>query len=430
MASLAGKVMQKTLPFPIRTEMQDLASTSRYSVTVIDTQGRLAVRVVDARTEGQAHQLATVDGETVLRCTLAEQTFQARWALQVQKYFKGSSEIDTVVFSQDMATLLEAGVTVKEAIHALTQKETSATKLEVLRGVNTAISQGLSFSGALAQAETFPELLIATVAASEETGDLATGLSRYAKHQQSLRTVRDRVVGACVYPLLLLVVGSFVVALLLGVVVPRFATLIDSTGKELPFLSKVLMGWGHLVDAQPWIPVLLLGGMFVSMAFAFVQFKNPDFRKKWLERIPGVAGVVREFQHLQMYRTTAILTARGITIHRALVYSKEFLSPTDQVRLTTALSGMTQGASVSNALGNSGLSDIVAISMLNVAERTGAMPEMLDRIADFYERSLQRNIDIVSRLIEPILMIIFGAVIGGIVILMYLPIFDLASSIS
>lgn len=426
--------MPKTLPCLTPADMQDLPNSStsatRYSVSVIDAQGRLAVRWVDAATEGQARQQATLVGETVLRCTQAGQAVHAQWVQRLTHYFKASADIDTVVFAQDMATLLEAGVTVKEAIAALTHKETSAVKLEVLRGLSAAISQGMLFSGALAQARAFPELLIATVAASEDTGDLATGLSRYAKHQQSLRMVRDRVVGACVYPLLLLVVGSLVVALLLGVVVPRFATLIDSTGKELPFLSKVLMGWGHLVDAQPWIPVLLLGGMLVSMAIGFVQFQKANFRKKWLERIPGVAKVVREFQHLQMYRTTAILTARGITIHRALVYSKEFLSPSDQVRLAAALANMTQGVSVSNALGNSGLSDIVAISMLNVAERTGSMPEMLDRIADFYERSLQRNIDIVSRLMEPILMILFGVVIGGIVVLMYLPIFDLASSIS
>lgn len=131
-----------------------------------------------------------------------------------------------------------------------------------------------------------------------------------------------------------------------------------------------------------------------------------------------------------MYRTTAILTSRGITIHKALLYSMELLSPSDQPRLRAALDAMREGVDISSALSNSGLSDIVATSMLNVAERTGSLPEMLDRIADFYERSLQRNIDIVSRLIEPVMMIIFGILIGGIVILMYLPIFDLAASIS
>jgi general secretion pathway protein F len=225
-------------------------------------------------------------------------------------------------------------------------------------------------------------------------------------------------------------VGSIVVALLLGVVVPRFATLIDSSGKELPLLSKILMGWGHYVDAHPWIPFGLLLGIVAGIAALTAQLKNPTKRKKLLEKIPGVSGVIREFQHLQMYRTTAILTSRGIAIHKALLYSLEFLTPSDQQRLNDALSEIRQGVSVSVALEKTGLSDVVASSMLAVAERTGAMSEMLDRIADFYERTLQRNIDIVSRLIEPVLMIIFGIVIGGIVVLMYLPIFDLASSIS
>jgi general secretion pathway protein F len=325
---------------------------------------------------------------------------------------------------------MDAGVTIKEAIAALHHRESSPKKLEVLNQIKTSISQGVAFSEALKNTQAFPDLLVATIAASEQTGDLATGLSRYAKHQQSLRAVRDRVVGACVYPLLLLIVGSLVITLLLGVVVPRFATLIVSTGKELPLLSKILMRWGHFVDGQPWVPVVMLIAMVVSMVIVFLQLNQPQTRKKWLARIPGVARVVREFQHLQLYRTTAILTSRGISIHKSLGFCLEFLDEVDQLRLNSALSDMRQGVSVSEALARSGLSDEVASSMINVAERTGAMAEMLDRIADFYERNLQRNIDIVSRLIEPLLMIIFGIVIGGIVVLMYLPIFDLASSLS
>ncbi|MBA2673402.1 type II secretion system F family protein [Ramlibacter sp.] len=269
-----------------------------------------------------------------------------------------------------------------------------------------------------------------TVAASEQTGDLSTGLSRYARHQQSLRAVRDRVVGACVYPLLLLAVGSVVVMLLLGVVVPRFSRLIDGSGRELPLLSKWLMAWGQFADAHPAAPLLMLGA-FATLAMLLVsQWRSPDARRKWLARIPGVAGVVREFQHLQMYRTTAILTSRGIPIHRALVFSMDLLGPADRERLQAGLLRMQQGVAISAALSGCGLSDVIATSMLGVAERSGALAEMLDRIADFYERSLQRNIDIVSRLIEPLLMIVFGFVIGGIVVLMYLPIFDLASSVS
>jgi general secretion pathway protein F len=335
-----------------------------------------------------------------------------------------------VAFAQDLATLLDAGVTVKEAIHALSQKEPSASRRQVLALLDTAVSEGLSFSAAMQRTGAFPDLLFATVSASEQTGDLATGLQRYARHQQSLRAVRDRVIGASVYPLLLLAVGSLIVALLLGVVVPRFALLIDLDGRQLPFLSRLLMGWGRFVGEYQMAALGLFALVALAMVIAAIKISDPATRKRWLERIPGFSRLAREFQHLQMYRTTAILTSRGITIHKALLHSMELLSPSDQERLRSALDSMREGMDISAALSGAGLSDIVATSMLNVAERTGSLSEMLDRIADFYERSLQRNIDIVSRLIEPVMMILFGTLIGGIVILMYLPIFDLAASIS
>lgn len=409
--------------------MSNVSERSLFEISLIDLSGNIKVKRLAASSADRAIKDALIDGSTLIRCLPVRQ--KTSWLGHgIFRSLGKSQAFDTVSFSQDLATLMEAGVTIKEALQALTKKETSATKLAVLNALNISVSQGLSFSGALAQTKAFPELLVATVAASEQTGDLSTGLSRYARHQQSLRAVRDKVVGACVYPMLLMIVGSIVVAMLLGVVVPRFATLIDSTGRDLPTLSKLLMSWGKFVDAHPLAPATALALIAVGVAALVVQFKKQEFRRRWLERIPGVAKVVREFQHLQMYRTTAILTSRGIAIHKALVYSMEFLSPSDQQKLKTALLQMTQGVGVSAALGASGLSDVVAVSMINVAERTGAMPEMMDRIADFYERTLQRSIDIVSRLIEPILMIIFGVVIGGVVILMYLPIFDLASSLS
>ncbi len=405
-------------------------SASTFQVDVIDLQGKVSRLQVEAVNSEQARQFASSSGQTVLQSAPVSNTGWGLSKIPRQQLFGKAASVDTVIFSQDLATLLEAGLTVKEAIQALTVKELSSSRRQVFTQVNTAITEGLSLSAALEASGAFPALLVATVSASEQTGDLATGLSRFARHQQSLRTVRDRVIGACVYPLLLLAVGSLVVVMLMGVVVPRFATLIDTTGHELPVLSKMLMSWGRYVDTHPAAPVALIVLLLAFAVLLVVRWRQPDVRRKWLGMVPGVARVVREFQHLQMYRTTAILTSRGMPIHKALVYSLEFLSPIDRTRLQAALNEMKEGMTISTALANSGLSDVMATSMLNVAERTGALPEMLDRIADFYERTLQRNIDIVSRLIEPILMIIFGIIIGGIVILMYLPIFDLASSIS
>jgi general secretion pathway protein F len=400
-----------------------------FTTIVLDPHGRVATQHIEAASVEQARLIASTAGHTVLQCAPREAA-RSRANLFGGLRLTSVAGIDTVSFSQDLATLMEAGVTVKEAVDALARREESANRRQLLARLNDTMAEGLSLSAALEQSKAFPALLVATVAASEQTGDLSTGLSRYAKHQQSLRAVRDRVIGACIYPMLLLTVGSFVVLMLLGVVVPRFSRLLDSQNRELPMLSKLLMAWGQFADAHPTVPFVLLAAFVGAIALAVSQSRNPDKRKKWLTKIPGVAKVVREFQHLQMYRTTAILTSRGITVHKALVFSENLLSPADRARLRSGLALMREGQAISAALLAAGLSDEIATSMLNVAERSGALPEMLDRIADFYERSLQRNIDIVSRLIEPILMIVFGIVIGGIVVLMYLPIFDLASSIS
>ena len=190
------------------------------------------------------------------------------------------------------------------------------------------------------------------------------------------------------------------------------------------------MNWGDLANAHPWLPLGLLAVIGVVIAVASSLLRRADSRKRLLRAIPGTRTVVRDFQHLQMYRAAAILTARGITIQHALLHCLEFLDRKDALRLKAGLVRMGEGASLSTALSGSGLADPVAASMLGVAERSGALPLMLDRIADFHERALLGNIEIASRLIEPVLMIVFGILIGGLVLMMYLPIFDLASSIN
>lgn len=400
-----------------------------FDALVLDHRGRVVSQDIEAATIEQALKIAASRGQVVLECAPVRNAHG--WlGLAVGLAGRKSATVDTVSFSQDLATLMEAGVTVKDGVDALARRETSPARRQVLSQINAFVSEGWSFSAALEKTLVFPDLLIATVAASEQTGDVAVGLSRYARHQQSLRVVRDRLLAASIYPMLLLGVGSIVILLLLGVVVPRFASIIGTQGRDLPFLSKLLMRWGSFAGAHPIVPICMLIAFIGGIVFLLSLWKSPETRRRWLEKIPGVARLVREFQHLQMYRTAAILTSRGITVNRALLYSLDLLSPSDRRRLQQSLERMREGETISNALSGSGLSDVVATSMLSVAERSGALSEILDRIADFYERSLQRNIDIVSRLIEPILMIIFGIVVGGIVVLMYLPIFDLAASVS
>jgi general secretion pathway protein F len=394
---------------------------------VVRTPGGLLRNVeVRAADAASARASAVRDGLHVLGCTARGGAASARASVGGG----GRHRLDVPTFSQELASLIGAGLSVTESLKTLAAKEKAGPRRALLLDVVASVSEGLPLSTALErQSGQFPSLLIATVGASEQTGDLGTALRRYAAHQQDLRVLRDKVTGAAVYPMLLLAVGSVVVLFLLSVVVPKFATLIESTHRELPWTSELLMAWGRLAARHGW----LMGGSALALAVAMVTAVRHQWRTgaraRWIEELPLIGPTVRQFRHAQMYRTTGMLVEGGIAAPRALQLSSELLGHADRDRLRRAIALIQEGRSMSAALEQSELGDPVATSMLTVAERTGALAQILERIAQFYEGRLQRSIELTSRLFEPALMIVIGLVIGAIVVLMYLPIFDLASSI-
>jgi general secretion pathway protein F len=339
-------------------------------------------------------------------------------------------QMDIASLSYELSSLMSAGLSVMDSLRTLARKERHAGRRAVLMDVVAGVDEGLPLSAALARhAGRFPPLLVATVSASEQTGDLGIALRRYADHQQSVKALRDKVVGAAIYPLLLLAVGFVVVLFLLGVVVPKFAVLIESSHAQLPWTSQLMMSWGRLVAAH--VGLVATGGLLLLIAViaGARQVLRTGARARWIESTPFVGATIRQFRHAQLYRTTGMLVQGGIPAPRAFGLSTSLLGDADQERLRKAIVLLREGRSVSGALDDAGLADPVAASMLTVAERTGALPEILERIAQFHESGLQRSVELTSRLFEPILMVGIGLVVGAIIVMMYLPIFDLASSL-
>ncbi len=407
------------------------ATHAVYDTVIRDTSGRTSCQQVRAGTEVEARSQMMRSGVTVLSCEIASRSHKSSFSwTRGAAAPTSNSGLDVAAFSQDFAALIDAGLSVSEALQTLSTRESSGARRDLISQVERTVSEGRTLSAAMQLTAAFPELLVATIEASERTGDLGKGLARYAAHQGEMRVLRDKLIGASVYPLVLLVVGGLVVMFLMGVVIPRFAGLIDGTKTQLPMLSSGLMAWGRLVADHPSVLIAFFGIFLALVGWVVMHFRVHGIRSRWLQRIPFVANVVREFQHLQLYRTTSILVSRGIAIHRAMEHGTKLLNDDDRGRLERGIVLMREGLSMSAALARAGLSDVVAESMLKVAERTGSMAEMLERIAQFYERKLQRSIDVATRVIEPVLMIVIGTVIGAIVVLMYLPIFDLASALS
>ncbi len=402
------------------------AVQSPFDLVVRTQAGAIRSLEVTAGDAAAARAKATQDGMQVLGCTPRGKVAAARRnAVSMRR-----QGLDIATFSHELASLLAAGLSVMEAIRTLAAKETVSTRRSALLDVVRAVSEGLPLSAALEQQPgRFPPLLIATVSASEQTGDLSTALLRYAEHQQSIKALRDKVTGAAIYPLLLLAVGCLVVLFLLGVVVPKFAVLIESTRRELPWTSQLLMSWGRLVAGHAGLvgSTVLLG--LAALVLGARHVLNTGAKARWIESVPFVGPTIRKFRHTQMYRTTGMLVKGGVAAPRALQLAANLLGDDDRTRLSRAVTLIHEGRSMSSALQDAQLADPVATSMLAVAERTGALAEILERIAGFHEGRLQRSVELTSRLFEPLLMIVIGLVIGAIVVLMYLPIFDLASSL-
>jgi general secretion pathway protein F len=395
-----------------------------FDLVVRTSAGTVRNLQVSAADAAAARAQASRDGLQVLGCTPRSGTRNGPTS------FGTLHGLDVATLSQELASLLGAGLSVVDALRTLASNETLAARRNVLLDVVQGVSEGLPLSAALARKpQRFPALLIATVSASEHTGDLSTALARYADHQQRLKALRDKVIGAAVYPLLLLALGSLVVVFLLGVVVPKFAVLIESTRRELPWSSQLLMSWGRLVADNAASAGL---GALASLAALVVGLRHllrHGAGARWVEAVPLIGPSIRLFRHSQLYRTTGMLVKGGIAAPRALQLAANLLGSDDRARLAQAVTRIHEGRSLSHALQEARLANPVAASMLAVAERTGAMAEILERIATFHEARLQRAVELTSRLFEPLLMIFIGLVIGAIVVLMYLPIFDLASSL-
>lgn len=335
-----------------------------------------------------------------------------------------------VLFTQELLALLSAGLSLIEGLETLAEKEHASDAGGVLRQLLDCLYQGMPLSEALQrQPQAFPALFVATVRASEKTGDLGEALGRYVAYETQFDIVRKKVVTASVYPLLLMSVGGLVVIFLLVYVVPRFSQVFADSRAELPLASRLLMQWGTLFAAHG-VEVLLAAAL--GLAVAAVLLGRPGTRRsaaRLLWQLPGVGERVRLYHLARFYRTLGMIQRGGIPLVKAMDMAGGLLSAGMRDALSRARLAVAQGMPLSRAFDENGLTTPVALRMLRVGERSGRMGEMLERIGAFYDEDMERWVDVTTRLFEPLLMAVIGVIIGGVVLLMYLPIFELAGSV-
>lgn len=399
----------------------------QYDVRALSADNLITELTVDARDEADARQQVEARGLFAAAITPAR-----RPLLGSLRSSSGSARrLPLVLFSQELLALLNAGLSIVEGLEALLEKESNEATRSILTRMLAGVREGKRFSRVLAdQPDLFPPLYVGIVKAAEGTSDLPRSLSRYIDYQQRIDGIRSKLISASIYPLILLFVGGAVTLFLIGYVVPRFAEVYQGAGRDLPWLSQLLLQWGQFAANHTHA---LLTGIAIGLALLIGGLRHAALRggmTQVFSHLPGIKERTRIFELSRLYLTLGMLLEGGIPIVPAMDTVSHMVSVTIKSSLSAAKEMIQSGTPLSVAFEHNQLTTPISLRMLRVGERSGELGQMLTQSATFYDGEISRWIDRFTRSVEPLLMAAIGLVVGAIVVLLYMPIFDLAGSLS
>jgi general secretion pathway protein F len=394
----------------------------RFSIRFLDPEKGVQHIEYDAPTQEQAIQYIQRAGQVVLNI---QPIRQAMWK---------NTSMDVQVFCEELLSLLQAGLNVSEALQALNkqvqQQGLQHLRAKVITHLYQSLQEGQRFSEALRSAAVFPDLLIASVEASESTGGVQDALRRFVALEAERRQLKDALIAGSIYPVLVLGIGGIVILFLLFHVVPRFAAIFTQMDKALPWSTRLLLDWGNIVHAHPeW----LMGGVIVLISAVVMVFMVKRVQT-WLLTVvcrwPQLYKKLSQFQCARFYRGLALLLNGGIPLPKALLLARGLLSlPKLQQAWSETMTSIERGERVSAVLYRTALIDTIGEQLISAAEGRGQLASSLEHLAVWTEQDLRRTTARMLRVLEPLLMLMVGSLIGLIVLLMYVPLFELTGSL-
>jgi type IV pilus assembly protein PilC len=341
------------------------------------------------------------------------------------------SSNEFLLFNQELATLLKAGMPLAQSLDILRQQVPNPTFKAVLDDVYEKVRSGVSLSDAFgAHGDLFPPIYTASLLAGEKSGNLDTVLRRFIAYTRLIGTLKRNTVSAMIYPALLFGLSVVVILIIMVRVVPAFTSFYDTFGSELPVATRILTSVSNAIAARF---VFLVIAAVAAGVFAWRWLQNADHRARWhalMLRLPGIGPVVRQFATSQFARTLATLLGGGIPLVTALEVAARAIGNRFVARqIDTMTVDVREGQPLARAMTSRGVFPDVALKMVEVGEATGALQEMLNAIADFYDEDIETTLARFTRLIEPVMLVIMAVIIASILLALYLPVFQLSSAV-
>jgi type IV pilus assembly protein PilC len=336
-----------------------------------------------------------------------------------------------LVFNQELATLLKAGMPLVQSLEILRRRLSNPLFKSVLDDVYERVRSGSSLSEAFeSHGGMFPGVYTASLLAGEKSGSLEQVIRRYVAYVKVVSGVKRKTISALVYPAILLLLSLVVVGIIVIRVVPEFGAFYAGMGAQLPMSTRAIVAVSNFAVA--YFALLVLALVLAALAF-WAWLKRPGSRvrfDRWILRIPTLGSIAQKFSTSQAARTLATLLGGGIPLVNAIDVSARSIQNQYLAReLTAAAQQVREGRSLAGAMNDSGAFPDVAIKMVEVGEQTGALQEMLNSLADFYDEEIETNLGRFITIIEPALLVIMGIVIAGLLLSLYMPLFQLSNAL-
>ena len=334
-----------------------------------------------------------------------------------------------LVFNQELATLLKAGMPLVQSLDLLKRRVDTPLFRTVLDDVHEKVRSGSALSDAFAaHGDRFPGVYTASLLAGERSGNLDAVLRRYVEYAKVIATVKSKTRSALIYPAILVILALGLVSIIVLKVVPAFADFYTSFGAELPLVTRIILAISNFLRSQFLLVLVVAVGAIVGFV-AWVKQPGQQARAdRMILKTPVVGPIAAKFATSQMARTLATLLGGGLPLVNALeIAAKSVGNQYMAAQLGIVNTRVREGESFAAALEARGVFPEVAVKMAEVGESTGALQEMLNTVADFYDEEISVNLERFVTLVEPTLLVFMGIVIAGLLLALYMPLFQLSS---
>ena len=407
-----------------------MSTTKTFNYNSIDANGRRAKGTVEAPNEAAATHLLRQRGETPLELTEAGQGLNRQ--LKIPGLGNKVKLKDLAVFARQFATMTASGISLLRALSILEDQTTSAALKRAVGEVRTDVAGGLSLSSSMARHDrVFPRLMIAMVRAGEAGGMIDSALEQVAASLEKDTALRGKIKSAMTYPAIVLSFTFVLIAAVLIFIVPIFEQMFKNLGGKLPAITQFLVDASHNMW---WIgPLVVIGGVGGSVLYKRQVRASDDFRLKVDQlklRLPVFGTLFQKLAMSRFARNLGLLLNVGVPVMQALsVVGETTGNEVINIAMKDVQSAVRDGNPMSSALRHHKIFPAMVTQMIEVGEESGQISQMLDKVADFYDREVDSAAESLTASIEPIMVLVMGAVVGGMVICLYLPMFTIYQNI-